>query len=169
MSDPRGRLLIVDDDPDVLEVLATHFSPRYEVMTAQHGPDALMIASYLRPDAVLVDIFMPGWDGVQVLRAIRAMDDSVPVVMLSNANERVARDTLMIGAFDHVPKPFEVARMDRVVVAAIAAGAGRAWSAFDMQPTAPRTPTLTRAQVVTLLRTGRREPKSKERLVSIAS
>ncbi len=169
MSDPLGRLLIVDDEPDVLDVLATHFSPRYEVMTAQHGPDALMIASYLRPDAVLLDIFMPGWDGAQVLRAIRAMDGSVPVVMLSNANERVARDTLMMGAFDYVPKPFDVAMVDRVVVAAIATGAGRAWSAFGMQPAAPRTPTLTRAQVVTLLRTGRRESKNNERLVNLAS
>jgi DNA-binding response OmpR family regulator len=169
MSDLLGRLLIVDDEPDVLEVLATHFSGRYEVMTAQQGPDALMIASYLRPDAVLVDIFMPGWDGVQVLRAIRAMDGSVPVVMLSNANERVSRDTLMMGAFDHVPKPFDITVLDRVVVAAIAAGAGRAWSAFDVQPTAPRTPTLTRAQVVTLLRTGRRERKDRQHLIHAAS
>ena len=169
MSDSLGRLLIVDDDPDVLEVLATHFSPRYKVLTAQHGPDALMIASYQRPDAVLVDVFMPGWDGVQVLRAIRAMDGSVPVVMLSNANERVARDTKMMGAFDCIPKPFEVATVDRVVVAAIAAGAGRAWSAFDMQPTAPQTPTLTRAQVVTLLRTGRRERTDRQHLIHAAS
>jgi DNA-binding response OmpR family regulator len=168
MSDPLGRLLIVDDDPEVLGVLAEHFSPRYEVMTAQHGPDALMIASYLRPDAVLVDIFMPGWDGVQILRAIRALDGSVPVVMLSNANARVARDTMLMGAFDCIPKPIDLTTVDRVVVAAIAAGAGRAWSAFDMQPTAPRTPTLTRAQVVTLLRTGRREPKDREHLIHAA-
>jgi DNA-binding response OmpR family regulator len=168
MSDLPGRLLIVDDDPEVLTTLAAHFSPRYEVMTAQHGPDALMIASYLRPDAVLVDIFMPGWDGVQVLRAIRALDGSVPVVMLSNANERVARDTLLMGAFDFVPKPFDLAAVERVVDAAVAAGAGRAWSAFDMQPTAPRTPTLTRAEVVKLLRTGRREPEGRARLINVA-
>jgi DNA-binding response OmpR family regulator len=168
MSDPLGRLLIVDDDPEVLKALATHFSPRYEVMTAQHGPDALMIASYLRPDAVLVDIFMPGWDGVQVLRAIRAMDGSVPVVMLSNSNERIARDTVLMGAFDCVPKPFDVAVIDRVVAAAVAAGEGRAWSAFDRQPTAPRTPTLSRAEVLTLLRTGRREPKAREHLIHVA-
>lgn len=168
MSDPMGRLLIVDDDPDVLRVLAAHFSPRYEVMTAQHGPDALMIASYLRPDAALVDIFMPGWDGVQVLRAIRAMNGGVPVVMLANGNERIARDTLLMGAFDYIPKPLDVATVDRVVTAAVAAGAGRAWSAFDMQPAAPRTP-LTRAEVVTLLRTGRREGKATGQLVHAAS
>ena len=168
MSDPVGRLLIIDDDPDVLNALATHFSPRYEVMTAQHGPDALMIASYLRPDAVLVDIFMPGWDGVQVLRAIRALDASVPVVMLSNANERVARDTVLMGAFDYVAKPFDNATLDRVVTAAVAAGEGRAWSAFDRQPTAPRTPTLSRAEVLTLLRTGRKEGRDRERLIHVA-
>lgn len=169
MSDQLGRLLIVDDDPDVLSTLAAHFAPRYEVMTAQQGPDALMIASYLRPDAALVDIFMPGWDGVQILRAIRAMDGSVPVVMLSSANERVARDTLLMGAFDCIPKPFDLAVVDRVVVAAIAAGAGRAWSAFAVHPTEPRTPTLTRAEVVMLLRTGRRESKRLEHLLFAAS
>jgi DNA-binding response OmpR family regulator len=169
MSDLLGRLLIVDDDPDVLRALTAHFSPRYEVMTAQHGPDALMVASYLRPDAVLVDIFMPGWDGVQVLRAIRAMDGSVPVVMLSSADERVARDTLMMGAFDYVTKPVDVTALDRVVQAAIAAGAGRAWSAFELHPTTPRTPTLTRAQVVRLLRTGRKEGQERERLIHFAS
>jgi DNA-binding response OmpR family regulator len=168
MSDPLHRLLIVDDDPEVLNALATHFSPRYEVMTAQHGPDALMIASYLRPDAVLVDIFMPGWDGVQVLRALRAMDGSVPVIMLSNANERVARDTVLMGAFDHVPKPLDGETIERVVAAAVAAGEGRAWSAFDRQPTAPQTPTLTRGEVLALLRTGRRESKGREALVHLA-
>ena len=168
MSDSLGRLLIVDDDPEVLTALATHFSPRYEVMTAQHGPDALMIASYLRPDAVLVDVFMPGWDGVQVLRALRAMDGSVPVVMLTNANERLARDTVLMGAFDHVPKPFDIASLGGVVAAAVAAGEGRAWSAFDRLPTAPRTPTVSRAEALTLLRTGRNERKGREHLVTVA-
>jgi DNA-binding response OmpR family regulator len=168
MSDLLGRLLIVDDDPDVLTALADHFASRYEVMTAQHGPDALMIASYLRPDAVLVDIFMPGWDGVHILRAIRAMDGSVPVIMLSNGNERVARDTLLMGAFDCVPKPCDLAVVDRLVAAAVAAGAGRAWSSFDLQPTAPRTPTLTRAEVVKLLRTGRRESEARRPLAHVA-
>ena len=59
--------------------------------------------------------------------------------------------------------------VDRVVEAAVAAGAGRAWSAFALRPTAPRTPTLTRAQVVTLLRTGRSDPKGREHLLHAAS
>lgn len=157
MSDSLGTLLIVDDEPEVLEVLAAHLSARYEVMTAPHGPDALMIASRSRPDAVLLDIFMPGWDGVQVLRAIRALDSNVPVIMLSNANERVTRDTLLMGAFDHVPKPLDVATVDRVLAAAITAGARHAWSASDRQPTTASTSALTRAEAVTLLRTGRRQ------------
>ena len=128
MSERLGRILIVDDEPDVLAVLTAFFSEggRYEIMTAQQGADAVMIARRHRPDAVLLDIFMPksGMDGVEALRAIRALDSSIAVVMVTaNANESVGRDTLRIGAFDYVPKPFDFEVLDRIVTAAAAAGA----------------------------------------------
>ena len=154
MSDVRGRILIVDDEPDVLAVLTAFFSEggRYEIMTAQQGADAVMIADFHRPDAVLLDILMPGMDGVKVLRAIRAMDSTIPVVMVTaNADEKIARDTLTMGAFDYVPKPFNFDVLDNIVVAAVAAGAGRNWSAFGINRAAPRTRTLTPEQVAALL------------------
>ena len=159
MSDGLGRILIVDDEPDVLELLSVYFSDgRFEVMTAQQGADAVMIANFHRPDAVLLDILMPGMDGVQVLRAIRAMDSTIPVVMVTaNADEKIARDTLTMGAFDYVPKPFEFDVLDRVVVAAVAAGADRAWSAFGIHRFAPRARTLTAEQVAALVRNGARQ------------
>ena len=101
-TDVLGRILIVDDDPAILEVLSEYFSRTpFDVMTVQQGADAVMIANYYRPDAMLLDILMPGMDGVKVLRAIRTMDSSIPVVMLTaNGDEDVARDTLTMGAFD---------------------------------------------------------------------
>lgn len=94
MSDVLGRILIVDDEAPILEVLRACFSDgRFEVMTAEHGADAVMIAHAHRPDAVLLDILMPGMDGVKVLRHIRTMDSSIPVVMLTGADdEKVAKD-----------------------------------------------------------------------------
>jgi DNA-binding response OmpR family regulator len=159
MSDVLGKILIVDDEPDVLDLLSLYFSDgRFDVMTAQQGADAVMIANFHRPDAVLLDILMPGMDGVQVLRAIRAMDSTIPVVMLTaNADEKVARDTLTMGAFDYVPKPFEFDVLDRIVVAAVAAGADRAWSPFGVHRSAPRARTLTAEQVAALVRNGARE------------
>jgi len=126
MSQVLGRILIVDDEPDVREMLAVYFSDgRFEVMTAEGGADGVTIARRHRPDAVLLDIFMPerGMDGVEVLRAIRTMDPSIAVVMVTaNANESVGIDTLKIGAFEYVPKPFDFDVLDRIVMAAVAAG-----------------------------------------------
>src|SRR5688500_6783573 len=155
MSEGQARILIVDDEPDVLAVLTAFFaeSGRYEVMTAQQGADAVMIANFHRPDAVLLDISMPGMDGVKVLRAIRAMDSTIPVVMVTaNADEKIARDTLTIGAFDYVPKPFNFDVLDTIVTAAVAAGAGGEWSAFSADRNARRPRTLTADEVAALVR-----------------
>jgi DNA-binding response OmpR family regulator len=155
MSEALGRILIVDDEPDVLSVLTAFFSDggRYEIMTAHQGADAVMIANFHRPDAVLLDIMMPGMDGVKVLRAIRAMDSTIPVVMVTaNADEKIARDTLTMGAFDYVPKPFNFDVLDNVVSAAVAAGAGGEWSAFGPDRGARRSRPLTAEQVAALVR-----------------
>jgi DNA-binding response OmpR family regulator len=138
MSDVRGRVLIIDDEPQVVDVLTAYFSEagRYEVMTAHQGADAVMIADFRRPDAVLLDISMPGMDGIAVLRALRATDSSVPVVMVTaNGDEKVAKDALTIGAFDYVAKPFNFDVLDRIVVAAVTAGAARDWSPFGLKRT----------------------------------
>ena len=159
MGDALGRILIVDDEPDVLDVLTTYFSDgRFDVMTAQQGADAIMIANFHRPDAVLLDILMPGMDGVKILRALRSMDSSIPVVMVTaNADEKIARDTLTMGAFDYVPKPFNFEVLDRIVVAAVAAGADRAWSPFGVKRGTAPARTLTPEQVAALVRNNTRE------------
>jgi len=130
MSKIRGRLLIVDDDPDVLEMLTMYFSDgRFEVMTADRGADAVTIARHHRPDAVLLDLFMPrgGMDGVEILRALRTIDATIAVVMVTaNANETLGRDTLAIGAFDYVSKPFDFDVLDPIVMAALVTG-GSGW------------------------------------------
>jgi two-component system KDP operon response regulator KdpE len=168
MSAALRRILIVDDEPDIVEMLRTYFSDRgYDVLTAHQGADAVMIADFQRPDAMLLDILMPDMDGVKVLRAIRAMDSNIPVVMVSgNTDEKIARDTLIMGAFDYVAKPFDFDMLERVLEAAIVAGtdadcAGTrsAWSAFGVHgaagarkrsmTTAPLTPLVRRDRAVT--------------------
>jgi CheY-like chemotaxis protein len=73
---------------------------------------------------VLLDIRMPGMDGVQVLREIRARASALPVVMVTaNENVALARLTLKLGAFDYVSKPFDFAHLDRAVTAALVHGA----------------------------------------------
>jgi DNA-binding response OmpR family regulator len=132
-----GRLLIVDDEEPVVEVLSDYFSGQgYQVAIARNGAEALAAVRRSRPDLVLLDVRMPGIDGVEVLRRIRALDAALPVIMVT-ANEDVAlaRETLKIGAFDYVAKPFDFAYLDRTVAAALArAGGPRPASAIGNEP-----------------------------------
>lgn len=117
MTDSLGRILVVDDETSVVEVLSEYFSGQgYTVKTASSGEQALTALPEYRPAVVLLDVRMPGLDGVEVLRRIRANDTSIAVIMVT-ANEDVdlARETLKLGAFDYVAKPFDFGYLDQAV------------------------------------------------------
>jgi DNA-binding response OmpR family regulator len=116
-----GCVLIIDDEPDIAEVLSVYFTTSgYEVVTARQGTDGLVLAEIHRPDLVLLDIVMPGIDGVAVLQQLRQGSPALPVIMLTGvADVEVAKSTLRQGAFDYVGKPFEWEHLDRVVAAAL--------------------------------------------------
>jgi len=126
-----GRILVVDDEAPVREVLTEYFSTEgYAVEAATSGLEALSAVSGGRADLVLLDVRMPGLDGVQVLRRIREMSTTLPVIMVT-ANEDVtlARETLTLGAFDYVAKPFDFDYLDRAVAASLARVADTAHAA----------------------------------------
>jgi len=78
------KILIVDDEPDFLEVMRVRLeASNYEVITASNGEDALNHVKNDKPDAVLLDILMPGIDGLEVLRRIRKTDESLPVYIIT--------------------------------------------------------------------------------------
>lgn len=112
-----GRILVVDDEEPVRDVLCEYFeSQGFGVEAAPDGEAALAALGRLRPDLVLLDVRMPGIDGVEVLRRIRRADPDVPVIMVT-ANEDVAlaKEMLKLGAFDYVAKPFDFSYLDRGV------------------------------------------------------
>jgi DNA-binding response OmpR family regulator len=119
-----GHILVVDDEREITDLLEEHFrAAGYAVDIAHDGTQALVMAAARRPDAVLLDITMPGPDGAQVLARLRALDPTVSVVMLTGSHdEALARRLLRGGAFDYVAKPFRLEVLERVVVAAVAAG-----------------------------------------------
>lgn len=119
---PLARVLIVDDDPSFLELVTEALtSAGYDVATASAAGDALMLVQGAAPDVVLLDIAMPGMDGVTAVQRLRAITPDVPVIMLTgNADEQVGRTTLRSGAFDSIAKPFHSAHLMRVVEATIA-------------------------------------------------
>jgi two-component system response regulator MprA len=110
------RILIVDDEPLITEVLSEHFKSDYEVETALNGTDALTAIVRQRPDIVLLDINMPRMNGVEVLRDIKQIDETIAVIMVT-ANEQIAlaAEALKSGAFGYVPKPFDFRYLDHMV------------------------------------------------------
>jgi len=115
-DEPRRRVLIVDDEPLILEVLSEHFRTDFDVETALLGADALGAILRRRPDVVLLDINMPRMNGVAVLKDIKQIDESIAVIMVT-ANEQVqlAAEALKNGAFGYVPKPFDFRYLDHML------------------------------------------------------
>lgn len=80
----KKKILIVDDEIDFTELMKTRLEANdFEVAVANNGESALEMVKTARPDAVLLDIMMPGIDGLTVLKRIRAMDERLPVFMIT--------------------------------------------------------------------------------------
>jgi two-component system KDP operon response regulator KdpE len=101
------RVLVVDDEPQILRGLRTNLRARgYEVDSAENGEAALDVAARSRPDVVILDLGLPGIDGIDVIRGLRAWS-SMPIIVLSAREqepEKIA--ALDAGADDYVTKPF---------------------------------------------------------------
>ncbi|MFE1923788.1 response regulator transcription factor [Streptomyces asoensis] len=102
-----ARVLVVDDDPTVSEVVAGYLDRAgYVVDRADDGPTALTRAAAHRPDLVVLDLMLPGMDGLEVCRRLRG-HGPVPVIMLTARGEEDDRVLgLEVGADDYVTKPF---------------------------------------------------------------
>ena len=103
-----GRVLIVEDDVDIADVLRRSLrNEGYEVRTSADGVEALDVAAGFTPDLVVLDLGLPGMDGVEVCRRLRS-DGDVPILMLTARAETEDRVTgLDSGADDYLVKPFE--------------------------------------------------------------
>jgi len=106
-TETRPRLLVVDDDRKITSALKRSLSYEgYAVEAANSGSEALQLARETRPDLVVLDIMMPGIDGMEVCRLLRRSDD-VPILMLTAKDEITDRVAgLDAGADDYLVKPF---------------------------------------------------------------
>ncbi|WP_036475871.1 response regulator transcription factor [Mycobacterium sp. URHD0025] len=103
------RILVVDDEPTILAAVATRLrAEAFEVETAVDGPSAVATAASTRPDLVVLDVMLPGFDGLEVCRRIQA-ERVVPVLMLTaRTDETDMLIGLGIGADDYLTKPFSM-------------------------------------------------------------
>jgi DNA-binding response OmpR family regulator len=102
------RVLVVDDDPTVSDVVRRYLEQAgCEVRLAADGADGLAAVAAQRPDLVVLDLMMPGIDGIEVCRRLRRQLPDLPVVMLTALGEEADRVLgLEVGADDYVTKPF---------------------------------------------------------------
>jgi two-component system OmpR family response regulator len=107
---PEARVLVIDDEPMIVELLAVSLRFQgFEVVTAISGAEGLDRARADRPDALIVDVMMPGMDGFSLLRRMRADGINAPVLFLTALDEVDAKLTgLSLGADDYVTKPFSL-------------------------------------------------------------
>ena len=132
-----NRILIVEDETEIADLLAAYVRRAgYEVSRAANVQDALRDHAQIRPDLVLLDISLPGGDGVEVLTTIRRRFDT-PVIMVTALDDEVTKlSSLRIGADDYVVKPFnpsEVVERIRAVLRRVQGGTGRrAFSVGDL-------------------------------------
>ena len=111
------RVLVVDDDPQVVRLLRVNLELEgYDVVSASDGNEALEAVAAEDPDLVVCDVMMPGIDGTEVVRRLRADNVKTPVVMLSaKAMRSDMRKGLDAGADEYVTKPFDPAELIEVV------------------------------------------------------
>ena len=103
-----ASVLVVDDDPTVSDVVRRYLEHAgYLVTLAADGEAALSEHERVRPDLVILDLMLPGLDGLEVCRRIRQRTEQVPIIMLTALGEEMDRITgLQLGADDYVTKPF---------------------------------------------------------------
>jgi two-component system, OmpR family, KDP operon response regulator KdpE len=109
---PRTRLLVVDDDRQIQRMLSSQLGARdYEVRVVSNGPDALLAVADFEPHLVLLDITMPGMDGLEVCRQLREWS-AVPVILLTAADAPQTKMTALdLGADDYLTKPFHMGEL----------------------------------------------------------
>ena len=113
------RILVVDDDPEVVEVLSRFFEKTpedYEVQAVTNGEDALAALMLRAPDLVLLDINMPGMSGLEVMKHI---DRKIAVIMITGNVDEAPAEALKLGAFAYIPKPFDLAYVEQLVPLAL--------------------------------------------------
>jgi DNA-binding NtrC family response regulator len=120
MATYKEKILVVDDDPDVLDSVFDRLDYLgYDVTTACRGEDALKKLAKIRPAILLLDLHLPDMDGTEILRRVKG-DPEISVIMITaSGTVEKAVETIREGAFDFVPKPFSPHHLEMVIQKAL--------------------------------------------------
>ncbi|MCX5826265.1 MAG: sigma-54 dependent transcriptional regulator [Deltaproteobacteria bacterium] len=109
MAERKSRVLVADDEEEIRKILSNILEKEgFEVITASDGEQAMQKICSDIPDAVLLDVRMPGLNGMEVLKKIKAIDENLPVVLVTAyADTHQAVEAMKEGAYDYLAKPFD--------------------------------------------------------------
>ena len=152
-----ARILVVDDEPKIVQLVRDYLERAgFAVSTARDGNEALMRAHSERPDLIVLDIGLPGLDGLEVTRRLRR-DSGVPIIMLTARHEETDKVVgLELGADDYVTKPFSPRELEarvRAVLRRQAAPEDQVLRAGDLTLDVPRLRTEVSGRSVPLTAT----------------
>lgn len=118
---PAVRILVIDDEPAVVDILVTCLREEgYGALGAETSDEGLKLAILSRPELVLLDIALPGMNGIELLKRIRSIIPTTRVIMVSgNTDPVLAREALELGALAYVDKPFDLTYLRRIVATAL--------------------------------------------------
>lgn len=114
------KILVVDDEPNVHYSFKKVFSESYVVLSASSGEEAIDIISRDTPDLVIMDIRMPGMDGITTLRKIKSIDPKLHIIiMTAYGTMETAVEAMRLGAYDYTLKPFDIDWMKTTISSAL--------------------------------------------------
>lgn len=118
-----NKILVVDDELGIRTVLSTALQNDYDVSVAASGLEALDMLAKVEPKLVLLDIDMPGMNGLEVLNRIQATNLKPCVIMLTTIEKLdTAKRALALGACEYITKPFDVNQLRNIIAAKLNAG-----------------------------------------------
>ena len=131
----RVRALVVDDEPALVRVVGAYLErDGFDVVTAADGLEALELARTTQPDVVVLDVMMPGIDGIEVCRQLRTFSNAYVIMLTARAEEIDTLIGLSVGADDYMTKPFS----SRVLVARIRSLLRRPRTPVELADSAPQ-------------------------------
>ncbi len=119
----KGRVLAVDDEEHITEVIKLHLENRgYEVFTANSGEEGIEVFQAKKPQVIVLDIMMPGMNGLDVLKKVAQLDPAVDVIMLTALDDTMlALEAIRLGAYGYVTKPINMGRLEELIAEKIEA------------------------------------------------
>ena len=121
----KTKILVVDDEPKIRMFIRANLQARgYDVYLAQDGIEALEVAARVLPDVIVLDVGMPGMDGIEVCRKIREWADTPIIILSVKEDEKIKVRALDEGADDYITKPFSLEELLARVRVALRHAAG---------------------------------------------